>query len=112
MVQTLNFIVFFYEGVIGQLKVSRYVEFQENMVQGTINSYKVPEMRSQKHKQHKLRSANKKGSTAQNKPQLDETEDLTEEMLASQTESWNKPNRNPLKKSTRFGDSQNAAKAL
>ena len=57
-------------------------------------------------------SANKKGSTEQNKPQLDETEDLTEEMLASQTESWNKPNRNPLKKSTRFGDSQNAAKAL
>jgi hypothetical protein len=113
---TLYFNVFLrtsmYLGVLGQFKVSRYVDVQEKMVEDLINISKLPSMCSQIHKSHKPRTSSQAKNKSSQVSTIENTIDLTEEMLSTQEEAWRKKSESTVKKSTRFGNAKIAAENL
>lgn len=101
--------ILMYLGVLGQLKISRYVHKQEKMVKDTINEYNLSTMPSQIHKKHKPRKSKKQ---SRRKSKELESEDLTQDMLLTQEESWRKNKSNIVEKTSRFGDPKKACEKL
>lgn len=89
-------------GVLGNLKIGRYVEYQEEFVTDTLNTLALPILHNQVHKKH----ISKKKTTAD-----EQAEELTQENVIDQEETWSRPRR-IIKRPARFADADQTAALL